>query len=154
MKWGFAIILLATLSACQIQQDNPDTTMYVIADKERAPSFTSEIGSIAHSRGFSVTLNQFSDDRSRTLYALEGQRGFVRLWVQNMPMNSLEDDRCAPLGDATIDPRQYVVSVQGRFPGLGHASVEQAFSELRRLLSKKYDILNAPLACSLLHPAK
>jgi hypothetical protein len=154
MKRALIVLMVAALSACYFQENDPETTMYVIADEGRAESLTAEISDIARGFGYSVTLNQLTDDRSRTLYILEGRRGSIRLWVQNMPMNSLEDDRCAPMGDATIDPRQYLVSVQERFPGLGQASVKQAFSALRSSLLRKYDVLDKPLACSLIHPAK
>lgn len=125
------------------------TDFYIVIDADRAASFAPELASIAREQDFSATSLHSTDDRGRTLYVVEGHRGLAKLWAQNMPVNSLEDERCKRLGDATVDPRQFVISLSPRFWVSGNNAIMRAHADLRSAVTAAgYRVLDAPVACS------
>ena len=141
------------LASCSIPSD-PHRTMYVIVGSDQAASFTNLVGARAELMGFTTQAGDATDDQGHTLYALEGHRGLVRLWVQNEPIDGDQGPRCASMRGLEVDPRQYVVDVEPRFPLIGGASANEAFSEIRSALKKMgYAISGKPLACSALAKA-
>ena len=145
---GLIVIASAfVLAGC----DQRTTDFYVVTDAGRADTFTSDLTSDARTRNFTVESSHLTDDRGRSFYVISGHRGSASLWVQNMPMNSLEDVRCKPLGDAEVDPRQFVISLKPRWLLFAGGAIRRAEADLRSALTADgYQVLNAPVSCSLI----
>ena len=101
--------------------------------------------------GFKVSAASATDARDRTLNVLEAKNGSVTLWIQNMPVNSWEDNRCKYLGDATIDPEQFMVATETTVIIGSVARASELSKQIRKSLETQgYLILDRPLACSRL----
>ena len=101
--------------------------------------------------GFKVSAASATDARDPTLNVLEAKNGLVTLWIQNMPVNSWEDNRCKYLGDATIDPEQFMVATETTVIIGSVARASELSKQIRKSLETQgYLILDRPLACSRL----
>lgn len=143
--------LVLSLVVISCDQGKPSMDMYVLVEPRHSERFMKVLAEVTRSQGLSPWSGHATDDRGRILHVLEAKRRFVRVWAQNMPMNALEDPRCSPLGDAEIDPGQFMISVESTFPFLGSARARSTFPKLRKALANRgYKVLGEPLACSLL----
>ena len=151
IRYKVTIGLILSLAVISCHQEKANMDMYVLVEPRHSERFMKALADATRNEGLSPWTSHATDDQGRTLYVLEAKRRFVRVWAQNMPINALEDPRCSPLGDAEIDPGQFMISIESTFSFLGSARARTTFPRLREaLISRGYKVLSEPLACSLL----
>ena len=107
MRWHRPIALAAlALVSDSCSNDSDHSEFYVLIKPAQTSRFTATLESLAREERLEAWTTQATDDRGRTLYVVQAKGRFVTLWAQNMPINALEDSRCAAMGDAEIDPGQ------------------------------------------------
>jgi len=151
--WLRASTLLVALavftSSCS--RNDQYSEIYVLIEPAQTVRLTNAIKTLAHEQGLDAWETQATDDRDRTMHVVEAKGHFVKLWAQNMPINTLEDSRCAALGDAEVDPGQFVVSVEASVPLLGTARARSSMSSIKsRLKALGFRVLDHPSSCSVI----
>jgi hypothetical protein len=110
-----------------------------------------ELTRAAVKSGLTPHSRKFEFQNQNSMYAFEAEGHLVRIWAQNMPFSPLGDKRCSELGDTQIDPGQFVVAIESRAPAFTKYRVASLRRVLRdRLTAAGYQILDKPLACSIL----
>jgi hypothetical protein len=129
------IVAVALLTSCM--ESEPSTELRICVNPETASVFTERLGGVLTRYGFTVARGRAVDEHGNSNFVLEAKHGNVRVWVQNAPLNPPSDvsnaENYSPgLG---IDPNEYFVSVQARFPVLP-TKARAVFARLRSDLLK------------------
>jgi len=147
-KWAKVILLSLFVASCR--QTGPSLEFYVLIDPRETEQLASALKVAAEGAGLKAWSDTISDRHGLTLTTLEAEKGPTRVWAQNVPFNSLEDRRCGPLGDAGIDPGQFVVSVSSTFSFSSEPTAKATYQIMKRdLVRRGYKVRDRPLACSL-----
>lgn len=129
------VILMFLQASCT--QSDPAMKMYFCVNPKTSTEFTSELATILRRHGFDPAQGKAVDEYGHTNFVLEADARFVRIWAQNAPV---DPPREVPnlqnyAAGLSVDPNQYVISVQARIPFVrsrARRTFESLRDELRR----------------------
>lgn len=144
-----ALVFLLLLAACNPTDKRFE--FYVLVEPSKSAEFIEDLQRATDSLGLKSWADRVSNREGRGLNVFEAEKGPTRIWAQNMPVNALEDERCSALGDAAVDPGQFVVSVSSTFSLFQRKETEQTYESIKNSMRRLgYKLLDKPLTCSLL----
>jgi hypothetical protein len=134
------------MTGCSNPQD-PNATIYVVMDTQRAKTFVADLMAVSTRRGLYPHNGSATSDTGVVLMVVEAQSTSMRLWAQNLPLSPGE---CTKHNEAEVDPGQFIVSVVPRFAlPLRKSAVELMDSIAAQLRGMNYEVLRKPvLPCS------
>jgi hypothetical protein len=146
VKASLPVVLATTVSGCALRS-NPKTEMYVCTEPAVSTTFTQVLGSMLRTASFSPSLGRAVDVRGGKNFVLEAKKELVWVWAQNMPVSPpLERSEADYLG-VSVDPNQYIVSVQSWAPFL--QSPEPVYDRLRsQLIRARFQVHDRPDECN------
>jgi len=128
-------ILLALLVASAeygCLPSNPSTEMYVCTNPAVSPHFTEVLGKILDHYGFKTARGRAVDAQGNKNFVLEAKKNLLRVWAQNMPVSPPLAQDAEPNLGVSVDPNQYIVSVQSWMPSI--QSPKSTYVSIRREL--------------------
>lgn len=141
-------LCLAVLNSCT---GSRQVTMYaVIPSSKAAARFNQDLALLAKRHGLIPRIGRATDDRGHSLYVLEANGRWMRLWSQNVELSGHENPtQCGRYIEAHPDPGQYIVYIEPTLPFMNNTGVAEVASQLGRELSVLgYETQAEPVLCS------
>jgi len=134
------------MTGCSSPRD-PNATVYVVMDAQRAKAFVADLMAVSTRRGLSAHSGSATSDTGVVLMVVEAQSASMRLWAQNLPLSPGE---CTKHNESEVDPGQFIVSVVPRFSlPRTKSAIELMDSIAAQLRVMNYEVLRNPvLPCS------
>jgi hypothetical protein len=146
------IVLTITLCGTVLASCNApaeSATIYALTTSSTNPAhFAQDLEALVTTRGLRPHRGQATDDKGRTLYVLEAKGHGMRLWSQNLPLDS--GDTKSPCGDRELDPGQYIITVSPTLPFVHKGETAELASQVGRELARLgYGVRSQPVPCSI-----
>jgi len=130
--------------------------VYVIVPKEKAPSFTSYLGSSAAKYGMVPNLGQATDDKGYSVRVLDATSPSVRLRSENVLLDGNEEPKmCGIYTEPHSDPGQYFISVSPSTQMSDPRDSRELLAKIvKDLKINGYDVRSRPITCNPLSKAE
>jgi hypothetical protein len=128
-------------------------TLYALVPSSKMASrFNQDLALITKRHGLTPHLGQATDDQGHTLYVLEANGHWMRVWSQNVDLTGHENAAtCGIYFEAHPDPGQYTVYLQTTFSFGDSREVSDVGSQIGHELAEAgYVISSKPVLCSSL----
>lgn len=121
---------------------------YVRVTDEKSKIFPDELAKITSRNGLAAAVGKATDDHNNTLYAIDGSSLSLRLWAQNLPLSGNESPvKCGLAVEPRPDPRQFVVTIEARFPFFGRARRQMSARIKQGIENSGYEARSVPVEC-------
>jgi hypothetical protein len=146
-----AFIVLCFIALISCAPGGAAFEFYVVVKPEETGRLIGAVTSIAKEDGLETAVGQATSDSGNVLRVVEGRRGNLKLWVQNIPLSAREDPKlCGVHPEAYVDPAQFVISTEPRFFGFKSnrtAAIELGKRVLLQLQKLGFDVRQEPVVC-------